>query len=201
MVSLPFQTSDRQTPGGHPFQTLSSWGYVNTTSLLGYPDNRVWCRVNDSRFELQLKTSPNATAFSHDVSEGKSATRSDRSEMCFIPATLAPNHALYVVAASLNAYEARSSADHAIWPVTCQSPGPKISMGDLLTKQGLEKKSYWRIKWTVCLYAFICILYTMHMCRCIYVCITLLSCTWYLQLCVHIDILYLCKTSVCVSVQ
>ena len=28
MVSLPFQTSDRQTPGGHPFQTLSSWGYV-----------------------------------------------------------------------------------------------------------------------------------------------------------------------------
>lgn len=82
------------------------------------------------------------------------STRSDRSEMCFIPATLAPNHALYVVAASLNAYEARSSADHAVWPVAGQSPGPKISMGDLLTKQGLEQKSHWRIKWTACLSAF-----------------------------------------------
>ena len=30
MVSLPFQTSDRQTPGGHPFQTLSSCGYWKT---------------------------------------------------------------------------------------------------------------------------------------------------------------------------
>ena len=38
MVLVPFQTLLRQTPGGLPFQTLSTWGYQKTTVVTHQED-------------------------------------------------------------------------------------------------------------------------------------------------------------------